>query len=843
MRAIRLLNLRRLVRQPLRAVIAVVAVTAGVSLAVSVLVVMSSINSAVVTFSRAVAGPTPLRVVGAAVRGGLEESVVAKVEATPGVTGAVPMVQTVAMAEDARGAQLPVVAFGVDCRVEKLFGALGCDPAALAASASSPTTAAPLISASLARRLGSDAHLRTDLGRVPLSGAPAPDALDRLNDGRVVVFPLPIAQLEFVRPGRIDVIYVTTAPGAHLEDVQRRLERAVGPHNGVLRATDAPAQAGVVTQIFIPLLGMVSLFSLGVGAVLVYNTVALSLEERRRQLAIVGALGGSPRRLLLGTLVEAGVLGLIGGLLGTVAGALVARPITAGLNDFTQKGLGLRVPVHVSPSAVVIGAALGVLVSVVASIVPARRALRMDVAAELSNRELRSESAPALRWRRAAIALVVLVAGLVLGMVAARGGGLEKWQAVAGPLAFLVATLASVIAAGALAPALVRLVARLLPRAAAPTRLGLSNLIREPGRTGVMAVAVSSAVGISFVLSSFSQSVRTAIESSLDRADNDWVWVSTLEPNNTVNIDSRVSPDLVARVRAVPGVASVEGGSGLITGHTAGQLIGIEGRERLYGDVDVIDGTADTTRFQAGEVLIGPSLARATGARAGDRVTIDTPTGRTTVPVMGVWQDGDYGGRNVTMTLRLLERLYGPQPSFAALARPAPGLTVDQLARRITAAGLDPFLQVRTPQQLSDDAADDIAQQLASFWAIQRSLLLVAFVAVLSTLLLVGAQRRRELALLAAVGMQPGEMARMVVSEAGTVAAAGVALGVAAGAAMSIGLISATIILIGYEDPLTFDVFSIPAAAAIAVAVVILASGIPAWRTSRLEVVEALQYE
>jgi putative ABC transport system permease protein len=842
MRAIRLLNLRRLLKQPLRAVIATVAVAAGVALAVSVLVVVSSVNAAVVNFSRAVAGPTPLRVVGAAVRGGLEESVVAKVEATPGVVDAVPMVQTVAMAETSAGVQLPIVAFGVDCRVEKLFGALGCNPAALAASAASPTPSPPLISRALARALGPDSHLRTNLGRIPLTG-PTVAELDQLNDGRIAVFPMPVAQREFVRPGRIDVIYVRTAPGADIDAVEKRLERAVGPHNGVLDVDDPPAQAGIVTQVFIPLLGLVSLFSLGVGAVLVYNTVALSLEERRRQLAIVGALGASPRRLLAGTLVESAVLGLIGGLLGTAAGAVVAGPITDGLNDFTQQGLGLRVPVHVSASSVVIGALLGVLVSVVASILPARRALRMDVAAELSNRELRAESAPALRWRRTAIATAVLVAGLVVGRLAASGGGLERWQAAAGPLAFLVATFASIIAAGALAPALVRLAARLLRRSSAATRLGLANLAREPGRTGVMAVAVSSAVGISFVLSSFNQSVRTAIEGSLGRAEQNWVWVSTLPANNTVNIDSRVSPELIARLRTVPGVATIEGGTGLVTGHIAGKLIGIEGRERLYGDVDVVNGVADTRRFLAGEVLIGPGLARQTGARAGDRVEIDTPTGRTTVPVMGVWQDGDYGGRNITMSLSELERLYGPQPSFAALARPAPGVSVDELARRIRAARLDPILQVRTPSQLADDSADDLANQLASFWAIQRSLLLVAFVAVLSTLLLVGAQRRRELALLAAVGMQPGEMARMVVSEAGTVAVAGVALGVAAGAAMSLGLVYATVILIGYEDPFTLDLFSIPVAAAIAVAVVLLASGIPALRTSRLEVVEALQYE
>jgi putative ABC transport system permease protein len=435
------------------------------------------------------------------------------------------------------------------------------------------------------------------------------------------------------------------------------------------------------------------------------------------------------------------------------------------------------------------------------------------------------------------------VGGLWVGKVAASDGALQPWQARAGPIAFIVAILAWTIAAGALAPALVRMIGRLLPRVGAPIRLGLSNLVREPGRTGVMAVAVASALAIAFTLTSFTASVRAGIEGSFARADRDWVWVSTLEPNNTINIDSRMSPELVDKLRAVPGVARIERGSGLVTGHVARQLIGVEGREQIHDDVELIRGSTDETRFRAGQVVIGPSLARQTGVRPGGRVAVDTPTGRITVPVMAIWQDGDFGGRNITMHLAVLERLYGPQPSHSVLVHPAPGTSVDELAARIGDAGLDPYLQVRTPADLADAAADDIASQLASFWAIQRSLLLVSFVAVLSTLLLVGAQRRRELGLLAAVGMRPSEMARMVVSEAGTIAAVGIFLGILAGAATSLGLVYATVILIGYEDPLRLDLGSLLPAGVISVVVVFLASMFPAWRTSRLEVVEALQYE
>src|SRR3954462_11320427 len=118
MKVIRILALRRLVRQPLRAVIAAISVAAGVSLAISLVIVVGSINSSVRDHGRALAGPTPLRVIGATTRGGLDQRVVDAVEHTEGVAAAVPLVQAVTLVEDAQHHETPVLAFGVDCRVE-----------------------------------------------------------------------------------------------------------------------------------------------------------------------------------------------------------------------------------------------------------------------------------------------------------------------------------------------------------------------------------------------------------------------------------------------------------------------------------------------------------------------------------------------------------------------------------------------------------------------------------------------------------------------------------------------------------------------------------------------------
>src|SRR5438270_7958050 len=93
MRAVRLLNRRRLRRQPLRAVLAVAAIGAVASLAVCVLIVSASMRHSYAHFGSSIGGPNALRVIGAGPRGGLDEHVADQVAATPGVAAAVPVIQ------------------------------------------------------------------------------------------------------------------------------------------------------------------------------------------------------------------------------------------------------------------------------------------------------------------------------------------------------------------------------------------------------------------------------------------------------------------------------------------------------------------------------------------------------------------------------------------------------------------------------------------------------------------------------------------------------------------------------------------------------------------------------
>ena len=209
---------------------------------------------------------------------------------------------------------------------------------------------------------------------MPLTGAVPVAALDGLNGGHVVAFALPQARRELSRGTGVDIVYVLPDHGTSVATVKARLEQRLGPDDAVLAATDPPPVIGIILSTFIPLFTIIALLTLGIGAVLVRNSVSLSLEERRRQTAIVGALGGSSRVLVWGTLAEAAVLGLVGGLLGIAGGLAVSVPVSASIGHVMRQVAGIPLDIGLRGPAIVVAVGVGVAVSVLAALGPARRA-------------------------------------------------------------------------------------------------------------------------------------------------------------------------------------------------------------------------------------------------------------------------------------------------------------------------------------------------------------------------------------------------------------------------------------------------------------------------------------
>ncbi|MEN3273054.1 MAG: putative transport system permease protein, partial [Actinomycetota bacterium] len=548
MRSIRFLNLRRLREQPVRALLAVVAIAAGTTLLVAVLIDRSSVNQSFSEFVTQRAGPAKLEVHGPGGPAGLDERVLPKVAAVKGVKAAVPLVQVVTYADTADGKQRLIPAFGVDCTVEAIVGDFGCDSGQLTG-----LTGAFVTSKRLVHELGDGGFVRSDEGRIPIANAFPIEQLNTMNNGNVAVFPLADAQRVFGHQGALTSILVVPDKGVSIAVLKHDLVSVIGPQNLV----DPPGTIGGTefASTFIAMLMLMSLFGLAIGAQLVHNTVALTLEERRRDLAVVGAIGASRGVLLAGTLVESGILGAIGGVLGVLGGIVVARPLVDGMSNSIDEMTGLRLGVHVSPFAIIAGIVLGVATSLFAAFGPARRASRMDVAAELHGQARRDETTAAARGRRAAVYAVLAIGGCAMAYFGQRGGAIERWQPPMAMIGFGLTAFLSFRAAQHGAAPLLGLVARIPAMRNGTARVAITNLAGEPKRTGVMIMALAAAVGTGVVLGNINGSIT---DGSHEFATFDALWGETLPANNSLGIEAKPTLQMVAAIKAVPGVGEVK---------------------------------------------------------------------------------------------------------------------------------------------------------------------------------------------------------------------------------------------------------------------------------------------
>jgi putative ABC transport system permease protein len=337
MRALRLLHLRRLASIRLRVIIAVVSVAAGSSLALSVVIVEGSTSYSLNRLTQQVAGAAELRVVGATSTGGLDFAALAATARTPGVQTVIPVVEAISAVRTTGSHSQAVLVLGINCG-GVLLGVPGCATTSGNSASDLPSASAGsgfVIASALQRRLSSGSWLETNQGIASFRGASVLPSLNAVNRGDVVVMPLAAAQQAFARAGRVDDIFVVPEHGVSILALQRRIERAIGPWDGVVDATSPPASVSLALGEFTPILSVLALVASAIAVVLVYNVISLTVEERRREHAIVAAIGARPSILIIGPLLEAATLGAIGGLLGALGGLVLARPIVSTLSRIT----------------------------------------------------------------------------------------------------------------------------------------------------------------------------------------------------------------------------------------------------------------------------------------------------------------------------------------------------------------------------------------------------------------------------------------------------------------------------------------------------------------------------
>jgi putative ABC transport system permease protein len=644
------------------------------------------------------------------------------------------------------------------------------------------------------------------------------------------------AQRWFGTEGLVDQIPIRLDPGADADAVTARIGPLLGstPAEIVDNATVTAEQQDEFNQ-GITIIGNVllgfAIVSLFVSIFIIYNTFAIVLGQRIREMGLLRAIGADSAQLRRSVIAEAVIVGLVASIIGLAAGIGIAAGLTA-----LFEAIGASLPAYptiLSLRTVLLALSLGVGVTVVSSIGPARSASTVSPIEALRDGATSDENS----HRRLVIGGVTLLSGLGLGSLGLFGPGLSTLGlvlvlGVAAVAVFLGLTLAGPAVARPLTSAMGWPLTKVMGTAG---RLARGNASRNPRRTATTAAALM--IGLALVTTGYvvGASVKASLSGLIEQSVTaDYV----IGGNDESGISATVADDLEAsgQFSAVTGMRYDDARLGSDVREVTALDLGVV--DDLF-DIDVQSGALPATDA-TDVIVVHEDLAGDLGVTVGDTVPIEFATGFTAeLEVAAIYADKT-----------IFEDPLVPDQLFdAAGATTADSWIAARLPEGITTAAVAPFIdeiQSRYPQ-VSIDTASEFQEQFES--TIDSALLvinallalavLIALIGIANTLALSVHERTRELGLLRAVGMTRRQTRRMVRWEAVLVALFGAVLGVVAGTVFGWGVVSA-LPDDTFGGTLRIPVGQILQVVVLAAIATLVAAWLPARRAGKLNVLDAI---
>ena len=604
-------------------------------------------------------------------------------------------------------------------------------------------------------------------------------------DSSVVFVDIATAQEIFGKLGRLDRIDLEVDP-AQLDAVQKKVEAVIPPGARAIRPKTRTDEIGRMLQSFRLNLEALAYVALLVGMYLIYNTVAISVVQRRPEIGTVRALGATRAAVFRAFIAEGALIGVVGSLLGLAVGAVLA---TGAVQAVTRTVDTLYVGTHADrvlydPVLFLKAFVLGVLASIVAAAFPA-----YDAATTPPAITMRAQGFERRRPRfapRAALAGIVVLALAYLASRAPAIDGVPVFGYISGLL---------IIAGGSLfAPLAVEGIARLGTRFASRRPiLGLAsaNLAGAPLRIAVavasLMVAIAMMVSVAVLVASFRTTVVAWAGETL-RAD---LFVRPLGLG-----DARFSHRVVERIAAVPGVRYADTFRaveipfrGRLTNLGASDLSRIATRRPLRL-LDVRDPAGLAQKLVGTtNVLVSEPFATRFGVRAGDRIVLPTPSGATTFTVAAVYNDYSSDAGIVLVDVHTFARLFHDDSanSIAIFARP--GVDLNRLRSDVVRAVAPLQVELQTNRELRALVIAIFDRTFAITYALDVIAITIAVLGVVSTLFALVLERRREFGVLRYLGVTNGGVRATVLTEAAGIGLLGGVLGVAMGMVLALLLI------------------------------------------------------
>jgi putative ABC transport system permease protein len=585
-------------------------------------------------------------------------------------------------------------------------------------------------------------------------------------------------------PGRLDSIDIIVKSAATKQTVQVAIARVLPPKVEVVGSeiVTKERQGGPKQQLQF-LSAFLLLFaglSVVVGSFVIANTFAITVSQRTRELALLRALGASRRQVGGIVFGEALAVGLVASVVGVGVGVLIAIGLRAGLSS-----LGVVVPpgpTVIRALTIAVGLVLGVLTTLAAAAVPAWHATRLAPLRAL--RDATTERRASKLRTGGGVALLALATYLIV-----RGARLPSLsQAGLGAVVLLIG---AVFVGPTLSGALGSIVSAPLPRLFGVTgQLARQNAARNPRRTSSSALSLTMAASVgAFAVvmgASFSASLRTAVTGGV-RGD-------FVVRGGAFGIGG-FSPTLATDIAKLP---EVEAASGIRYGFA--EVIGPKRKPRVRAvvqrsgarpiaafDPAVADRLLDVGLISGRLSDLGPGRIGLSkkeldekGWKIGDRLTLNFAEKSTIVTIAVTFRQSlafDYA-----MSISAIEPLMNDDFDFGIYVAKKPG--VDTLAAKAAIENVtktNPLAKVLNQEEFAAGLTSSVDQLLSLITALLGLAVVIVVLGIGITLTLTVHERTRELGLLRAVGMGRSQARVMVRLEAIVIAVFGSLVGVAAG--------------------------------------------------------------
>jgi putative ABC transport system permease protein len=660
--------------------------------------------------------------------------------------------------------------------------------------------------------------------------------VESLGGATFAVFTIPTAQKLMHIRGYTSIL-VAARNGLNQDELAGRLQSTL-PGTAQIKTADEQAASdkkgisGFLTFIrgFLLGFGGIALF---VGAFVIFNTLSITVAQRTRELATLRTLGATRRQVLRSVVLESAALGTLAAVVGLFGGFGLARGLSS---LFGALGLGLpeAAPVYATHTFVV-SLLVGILVTVLAGVVPAVRATRVAPIAAA-----RGGMPPKVRSRRATIVgVVLLVVAAVLLAYAVTGNRLGSGSSL---LALAAGALALISGTAGVASRLVALLASVLGWPSrrfggAAGRLASENAVRNPQRTAATAAALMIGIALVSFVAVLGKGVHDSMNNAIDKQfPAQWVVTSK-------NGWSGFPAAAGAAASSAPGVrraSSILGDRGLI-GKTQVNVDGVDPAtvEGLY-HFDWRRGTTDAvlSQLSGGGALVKESFAKRNHLELGERFTLVGSGGDpVSLHVAGFYQPP-----------RIAELLggvvVGKHAFETAFPRAQNAFTLIDGAP--TKAGLEkalaafPDTRVQTHDEFVKNQTSFMSSLLNLLYVLLALSVLISLFGMINTLVLSVWERTREIGMLRAVGMSRRQTRRMVRHESVVTALIGAGLGLPLGVVLAAAVTHA---LSRFGVTFAVSVPSLVAFTIVAIVAGLVAAIAPARRAAKLNVLAALQYE